>query len=60
MIFGGLFSGLHMASEDYLPLGVDAINIIDSDPQPEFMSFIPPGSIKYPMRAYVAGLLHAF
>ena len=61
MIFGGLFSGLHMASEDYLPLGVDAINIIDSDPQPEFMSFIHAGLHKVSYtRAYVAGLLHAF
>ena len=40
VICGGLFSGLHLDNPQFLPLGVNAINIIDSDPQTEFMSFL--------------------
>ena len=61
IIFGGLFSGLHMAAEHYLPLGIDAINIIDSNPNTEFMSFIQPGFDKPSFTtAYLSGFLNKF
>lgn len=60
-IFGGLFSGLHMNSENYLPIGVDSINIIDSNPETEFMSFIQPGFSKPSFTtAYLSGFLNKF
>jgi len=43
VICGGLFSGLHLDKPQFLPLGVNAFNIIDSDPQTEFMSFLQVG-----------------
>ena len=61
MIFGGLFTGLHTTTETYLPLGTDAINIIDSDPQPEFMSFVQPGANKPSFTtAYLSGFFNSF
>ncbi len=60
IIFGGLFTGLHCEHVPYLPLGVSAINIVDSHPQPEFLSFLQPG-LKKPSftTAYLSGLLKA-
>jgi Na+-transporting NADH:ubiquinone oxidoreductase subunit A len=61
MVFGGLFSGLHTTQSRYLPMGVDAINIIDSDPEVEFMSFLMPGIDKPSYTtAYLSGFLNRF
>ena len=61
IIFGGLFSGLHIKAANYLPIGVDAINIIDSEPETEFMSFLQPGFDKPSFTtAYLSGFLNKF
>ena len=61
LIFGGLFSGVHTSNEDYLPIGSDAINIIDNDPETEFMSFLQPGFEKPSYTtAYLSGFLNKF
>ena len=59
VICGGLFSGLHLDNPQFLPLGVNAINIIDSDPQTEFMSFLQIG-VKKPSfsTAYLSGVIN--
>ena len=46
MICGGLFSGLHMSNPEFLPIGCASINIIDNDPQTEFLSFLQIGAKK--------------
>ncbi|MGC6367079.1 MAG: 4Fe-4S dicluster domain-containing protein [Candidatus Marinamargulisbacteria bacterium] len=61
LIFGGLFSGVHTSHNDYVPLQSDSINIIDSDPQAEFMSFLQPGFDKPSFTtAYFSGFLNQF
>ena len=59
VICGGLFSGLHLDNPQFLPLGINAINIIDSDPQTEFLSFMQLGVDKPSFsRAYLSGAIN--
>ena len=53
------FLVLHLDNPQFLPLGVNAINIIDSDPQTEFMSFLQVG-VKKPSfsTAYLSGVVN--
>ncbi len=57
VICGGLFTGLHISNPEYLPIGCTAINIIDNDPETEFLSFLQPGFEKPSFStAYVSGV----
>ena len=59
MVCGGLFTGVHLEKPKYLPLGVNAINVIDSDPPVEFVSFMQAGLNKPSFtRAYLGGLFN--
>ncbi|MEK9727065.1 MAG: 4Fe-4S dicluster domain-containing protein [Candidatus Margulisiibacteriota bacterium] len=59
VICGGLFSGLHIDSPQYLPLGTYALNIIDNDPKTEFLSFMQIGFKKPSFsRAYLSGMVN--
>lgn len=61
IIFDGLFAGIHSPQSDYVPIGVDAINIIDNLPEPEFMSFLQVGANKPSFsRAYLSGFFNRF
>lgn len=61
IIYGGVFKGLHHCSLDYLPMGASAINVIDSDPQTEFVSFMQIGLNKPShSTAYLSGILSRF
>ena len=51
---------MHTSHNDYVPLQSDSINIIDSDPQAEFMSFLQPGFDKPFTTAYFSGFLNKF
>ena len=58
VICGGLFTGLHIINPTYLPIGCNSINIIDNDPQTEFLSFLQPGIDKPSYStAYVSGVI---
>ena len=61
IIFGGLFTGIHNYSAEFMPMGTNALNIIDNDPQPEFLSFLQPGFTKPSYTtAYLSGFLNKF
>ena len=58
IICGGLFTGLHIVNPEFLPIGTTSINIIDNDPQTEFLSFLQPGVDKPSYStAYVSGVI---
>ncbi len=59
VICGGLFSGLHIPDPEFLPIACNAINIIDNDPQTEFLSFMQPGFDKPSYStAYLSGVIN--
>ncbi len=58
VICGGLFTGLHIFNPEYLPIGTTSINIIDNNPQTEFLSFLQPGVEKPSYStAYLSGVI---